>query len=411
MKMLLFGSLSVCSFFWGWSFFGAGSGVVHGDSTEQIRPVSTTLTVPVTQAATTTTENNHQDTVSTSLKVAQPEGKSVSNTTSPNTTLPNSVSTTNQTVQVQVTNSTAQKVEMVATPSGSTQEIYLGSGQKTNGGMWTLGVNAGDRLPNGTYEVKTKQYLNDGKVQESNVSPLLVNVPGSGSQTLSPEEQRKEVGQLLSQEHTVTTLLPKGSEDPVIVSETPRDNAQRITEAAKNASDPAAILSTLSDTRLSVQSVALTDVVTTSTSDHPQTAGKKALHLEGKGVPGAFVTLFIYSDTPIVVTVKADAQGNWTYDLDKELENGNHQVYVAVTDSVGKITAQSSPFSFVKTATAATAIAETVPAATVVTENQSPLDQSRSGLILGFVTLAVAFIGLAFVIISLLTRRRSTPQS
>jgi hypothetical protein len=44
------------------------------------------------------------------------------------------------------------------------------------------------------------------------------------------------------------------------------------------------------------------------------------------------------------------------YTLDRELEDGSHDVYVAVTDTTGSIVAQSNTFSFIKQAQAFTPI-------------------------------------------------------
>jgi len=75
--------------------------------------------------------------------------------------------------------------------------------------------------------------------------------------------------------------------------------------------------------------------------------------ISGTGTPNSYLTLYIYSD-PIVVSVKTDSDGNWKYELDRDLEDGDHEVYVAVTDNLGRITAQSKPMPFVKTAEAVT---------------------------------------------------------
>ena len=77
--------------------------------------------------------------------------------------------------------------------------------------------------------------------------------------------------------------------------------------------------------------------------------------IKGKALPNSFVTLFIYS-SPTIVTVKADSDGNFVYTLEKELEEGEHEVYVAMTDNVGSIVARSKPFQFVKTAEAFTPV-------------------------------------------------------
>ena len=71
------------------------------------------------------------------------------------------------------------------------------------------------------------------------------------------------------------------------------------------------------------------------------------MEIKGKALPNSFVTIYIYS-LPIIVTVKADANGAWTYTLDKELDDGEHEIYVATTDNTGKIAAKSAPFTFTK---------------------------------------------------------------
>lgn len=81
--------------------------------------------------------------------------------------------------------------------------------------------------------------------------------------------------------------------------------------------------------------------------------GKEKINLSGTALPNSIVTLFIYS-TPVIVSVKSNGLGEWKYSLDKELENGEHNVYVATVDTAGKILAKSSPFLFTKTAEAAT---------------------------------------------------------
>jgi len=73
--------------------------------------------------------------------------------------------------------------------------------------------------------------------------------------------------------------------------------------------------------------------------------GQNHLVISGVGPPNTYLTLFIYS-TPIVVTTKTDASGNFVYILDKNLLDGEHEVYVTVTDETGKIKEKSSPLTF-----------------------------------------------------------------
>jgi len=76
----------------------------------------------------------------------------------------------------------------------------------------------------------------------------------------------------------------------------------------------------------------------------PAEQGKS--RLSGKASPGQTVTIFIYSYLPVVLTTTADADGNWQYDLDSALADGEHEVYVTVTDDTGKIQGKSNPLSF-----------------------------------------------------------------
>ena len=73
----------------------------------------------------------------------------------------------------------------------------------------------------------------------------------------------------------------------------------------------------------------------------------------GQALPNSYVTLYIFS-TPTIITVKTDDTGAFEYIFTNELEDGKHDVYVAMTDNAGKIVAQSEPFTFVKEAEAFT---------------------------------------------------------
>lgn len=75
--------------------------------------------------------------------------------------------------------------------------------------------------------------------------------------------------------------------------------------------------------------------------------GKMGVLLEGRGLPNSFVTVYIYS-YPIIMVTKTDLDGKWILMLSKPLADGDHEVYVAVTNNKGKIMARSEPFVFVK---------------------------------------------------------------
>lgn len=84
--------------------------------------------------------------------------------------------------------------------------------------------------------------------------------------------------------------------------------------------------------------------------------GKKIISqilFRGRGLANSFITVFLYS-SPIVVTVKSDANGVWEYLLERELEDGSHEVYSTMTDGSGTVIARSERFTFVKSAEAIT---------------------------------------------------------
>lgn len=81
------------------------------------------------------------------------------------------------------------------------------------------------------------------------------------------------------------------------------------------------------------------------------TAGYRSVRVEGFATPFSFVTLYVFS-TPIVVTVRADEVGLFTYEFDEVVEDGSHEVYVTTVNRSGRIIAKSQPFAFTKTAEA-----------------------------------------------------------
>jgi hypothetical protein len=136
--------------------------------------------------------------------------------------------------------------------------------------------------------------------------------------------------------------------------------------------------------------------------------GKKKMKISGFGIPNSYIKIFIYSDSPLVLTVKTDNQGNWSYDLDEPVEDGNHQVYVAVTDNAGKIQAKSEPLPFIKTAQAVT-----VTKADSANSSLEKAVKSKPGisvtnilliLALAFLAVVVGFVILGVVIKKLASR-------
>lgn len=75
------------------------------------------------------------------------------------------------------------------------------------------------------------------------------------------------------------------------------------------------------------------------------------VRIEGRAQPRAFVAVYVFS-RPIVVTVQANGQGRWSYRLEKQLDDGTHEIYVASVNNRGKILLKSPPFAFAQEAEA-----------------------------------------------------------
>lgn len=119
-------------------------------------------------------------------------------------------------------------------------------------------------------------------------------------------------------------------------------------------------------------------------------SGIKKLKIEGFGPPNTSLTVYVYSDDPTVLKVKTDQDGSWSYVLDNNLEDGEHQVYVALTGDGGEISAKSNPLVFVKTAQAVSIVSS--PAI-------SPTEKAKDSFPILFVVISAITLLLALGII------------
>lgn len=81
-------------------------------------------------------------------------------------------------------------------------------------------------------------------------------------------------------------------------------------------------------------------------ADVSSPAGAQGFTMRGKADPYAFVTLYVYSSMPIVMSIQADANGDWIYTFEDPLVDGKHDVYATVTNNTGKIVKKSEPLAF-----------------------------------------------------------------
>ncbi|MCE9540935.1 hypothetical protein K8R03_00025, partial [Candidatus Kaiserbacteria bacterium] len=136
-------------------------------------------------------------------------------------------------------------------------------------------------------------------------------------------------------------------------------------------------------------------------STTPETPEK--IQISGRGLPNSFVTLYVFS-TPVIVTIKTDENGLWTYTLDTPLEDGQHELYVASVNDSGKIIAKSPPVLFTKTAEAL----DYQPLVIQDISEPTPLDTLRQNFLVTGGVIALIFIGIA-VVASGIWRQRPPP--
>ncbi|MEA1962919.1 MAG: Ig-like domain-containing protein [Patescibacteria group bacterium] len=104
-------------------------------------------------------------------------------------------------------------------------------------------------------------------------------------------------------------------------------------------------------------------IINNKTIGHPKTRGdvfdnfkinnianntedNKGYILSGQADPNSIVTIYLYSEIPLLVTAKTDAYGNWRYELSESLIDGEHEVYVALNDNTGRVVKKGNPLSF-----------------------------------------------------------------
>ena len=160
--------------------------------------------------------------------------------------------------------------------------------------------------------------------------------------------------------------------------------------------DPAQFGKTASE-MLAVATVAASGT-TTDTSGEVHIS---SLTISGKAPANSFITIFVYSE-PIVVTIKTDEFGSWTYTLDKELPDGSHEVFAAVADSKGRVWAKSSPLPFVKTAAAVS-----VGSPILAPQNQAP-GFFAGGSLYMLIVILVGILAIALLLIGWVTKQHAS---
>jgi chemotaxis protein histidine kinase CheA len=128
---------------------------------------------------------------------------------------------------------------------------------------------------------------------------------------------------------------------------------------------------------------------------------EKKLKITGRGVPNSFVTIYIFTK-PIVALAKVNENGFFEYILDKELADGTHTVYVALTNNKGEIEEKSAPYTFLQTQGKILRISE-IPTAEVAAPPSEVLKRSFLVLVLGLIALS---LGIGFFVMGIAIQRK-----
>lgn len=122
---------------------------------------------------------------------------------------------------------------------------------------------------------------------------------------------------------------------------------------------------------------------------------RESVVFSGLALANSFVTLYIFPGD-LIIGVKADGNGTWSYELDADFQDGIYELYVAAVDGGGRILAKSLAVPFVKRE----GFIEFDPLVSEVVQEVSPLYQVRDNLMYIFAALLVVLTLTAFFMLS-----------
>lgn len=123
--------------------------------------------------------------------------------------------------------------------------------------------------------------------------------------------------------------------------------------------------------------------------------------ISGKSAPGSVVTLFLYSDIPVLVSAQTDEFGNWQYEFTEPLADGEHEIYAVINDNTGRIVKKSNFANFFIREAKAVSLGDFTVGA-----SKKPLAKSESMLnIYLIVSLGIALSGIMMFVAYVILRK------
>ena len=129
--------------------------------------------------------------------------------------------------------------------------------------------------------------------------------------------------------------------------------------------------------------------------------------ISGKAEPNSVATIYIYSDIPVVTTVSTDQYGNWRYEFDQPLTDGDHEIYVAINDDTGKVVNKSNPLSFFVRQARAVSSSEM---AGIVSPTDTPSSATNNAMTLYMIIFAVIVAAAGILIFLFVIMQKNKTQ-
>jgi hypothetical protein len=319
----------------------------------------------------------------------------------------------------------AIKVEGYIKNEAGGKKMYLGRFVKKAGDIWILNIDTSKKIPNGKYKINAK-VMNEYGEYDSETKNIFVNVfiehkEEEGKQQIEIQHKIQKNGE--RQENFVKKEGPIDSDGDGLTDENERrlgtdpnladsDGDGYIDgDEIQNGYNPLKYSPGDKSDQIIFQNPKQLGEVNEEfkvenvkmEKEQIQNIKEERIILSGRALPNTFVNVYIYSDEPIIVTVKTDEFGRWEYKLDKDLSDGNHEAFVVLTDNTGKITSKSNSFEFIKSAHAIT----TVEAKDLEKHEEvvSPIEQNKKISWIYYFGIILTFIGLTAVIINFVNKK------
>jgi len=124
--------------------------------------------------------------------------------------------------------------------------------------------------------------------------------------------------------------------------------------------------------------------------------------ISGQADPNSIVTIYLYSEIPLLITAETDAYGNWRYELSESLVEGEHEIYVALNDNTGRVVKKGNPISFFIKEAKAISIEDFV--ASAPSSHASQTDRMINLYI--FISIMIVVIGVMLFVIFIIHKKR-----